>query len=70
MGGYFRYDDRGSDFLESKAVLRLTSACNCWNLDLGVRETTNPDRAEALMNFTFFGLGDIAQGFSFGDLRR
>lgn len=66
LGGYTRFDERASEFFENRAALRLTSACNCWNLDLGFSERLNPNESRGLVTFTFTGLGDITQNLGFG----
>lgn len=60
-GYYARYDQMTQEFIEQMAVLRLTSSCDCWHFDIGLRETLNPDKESFLLRFTFGGLGDISQ---------
>lgn len=61
VGYYTRYDDRSEEFIENRVALRIASYCDCWHLDLGWSEGTNPDRGDFTVNFTFVGLGDISQ---------
>lgn len=64
--GYFgRYDDKSDEFIENTGAIRLLSACNCWSLDLGFSQRTNPDRDKVMATFTFTGLGDITQDIPF-----
>lgn len=63
-GGYTRYDGRESEFIENRLGVRLSSACDCWHFDLGLRDTINPDRQAVLISFTFGGLGNVAQSFT------
>lgn len=61
LGYYGRYDAEASDFIEQALALRLMSACNCWHIDVGMSERTNPDKQQVNFRFTFAGLGDITQ---------
>lgn len=64
--GYFgRYDDKTDEFIENSGAIRLLSACNCWSLDLGFSQRTNPDRDKVMATFTFTGLGDVTQDLPF-----
>lgn len=67
LGAYTRFDDRDHEFIETRFAFRLTSACNCWHLDLGVSDEINPDKRRAIASFTFKGLGDITQDIGFGE---
>lgn len=63
--GYFtRFDNQQSDFIENRAALRLYSSCNCWKVDLGYADQTNPDQQSVLLTLTLVGLGDVNQGMS------
>jgi hypothetical protein len=60
--GYFsRYDETAEDFIEQAGAVRYYSSCNCWHVDVGVSERTNPDRQQLNMRFTFTGLGALTQ---------
>jgi lipopolysaccharide assembly outer membrane protein LptD (OstA) len=60
--GYFsRYDETATDFIEQAGALRYYSSCNCWHVDVGVSERTNPDRQQLNFRFTFTGLGAVTQ---------
>jgi LPS-assembly protein len=61
VGYYMFYDDKARDVVETKGLLRYINPCRCWSLDLGFRETLNPQRQQVLLTFTFTGLGDITQ---------
>jgi len=63
LGYYARFDELHSEIVESRAVIRLTNPCKCWHLDLGFSDTSNPDKQQVLITFTFGGLGDISQNF-------
>ena len=64
LGSFVRYNTLEGTMVESAFAMRLLSACNCWNLDLGIANTTNPDNQRFTVNFNLAGLGDIAQNFS------
>ncbi len=60
--GYFtRFDSPSGTFIDNMAAIRISSACNCWYLDLGYSQETNPNREKYLVSFTFGGLGGITQ---------
>lgn len=69
IGGYTNFDDDESEFIENRVGLRVISSCNCWHMDIGLSDRTNPDKKQAFVSFTFAGLGDITQDFGF-DKRR
>ncbi len=52
-----RYDVVTNTFLGSTYSLRLVSACDCWILDAGVVQKTNPSETQALLQFSLFGFG-------------
>lgn len=51
-----RYDVVESQFLDQHYGLRLLSQCDCWALDLGFTDRTNPDEIEAKIELTLLGL--------------
>ncbi len=59
FGYYTRYDDSIKKFIEQRAGVRLSSACNCWNFDVLVSDQTNPDNTKLTFNITLMGLGEI-----------
>lgn len=63
-----RYDVVESQFLDQHYGLRLLSQCDCWALDLGFTDRTNPDEIEAKVELTLLGL---TQGnpFAFDTIR-
>jgi lipopolysaccharide assembly outer membrane protein LptD (OstA) len=65
-GYYTRFDDQDSEFVETGVGLRLLGDCDCWHMDLGFQNRSNPDKNLVLVSVTLRGLGDIAQRFSVG----
>ena len=51
----------GPHFLERDYLLRIISRCNCWVLQAGVADKTNPDERLFRVQFTLFGLGSIGR---------
>ena len=47
----------GPHFLERDYLLRLISRCNCWVLEAGVADKTNPDERLFRFQLTLLGLG-------------
>jgi hypothetical protein len=41
--------------------VRLISRCNCWVLQAGVSDKTNPDERLFRVQFTLFGLGSLGR---------
>jgi lipopolysaccharide assembly outer membrane protein LptD (OstA) len=65
--GYFaRYDSEAKKFIDQIGALRFANECNCWHLDVGFSDRTNPDQQQFNIRFTFAGIGDITQGFMYG----
>jgi hypothetical protein len=52
----------GPHFLERDYLLHLVSRCNCWVLDAGVADKTNPDERLFRIQFTLVGLGSVGSG--------
>lgn len=63
LGYYSRWDDQIQSFIEQRGGIRITSACNCWMLDLLVTDQTNPDDTRVSFNVTLMGLGEIGNTF-------
>jgi LPS-assembly protein len=63
LGYYSRWDDQIRDFIEQRGGIRITSACNCWMLDLLVADQTNPDDTRVSFNLTLLGLGELGNTF-------
>jgi hypothetical protein len=51
----------GPHFLERDYFVRLISACNCWLLEAGVADKTNPDERLFRVQFTLVGLGSFGK---------
>jgi LPS-assembly protein len=51
----------GPHFLERDYFVRLISACNCWVLEAGVADKTNPDERLFRVQFTLVGLGSFGK---------
>lgn len=62
LGYYARYDAASRDFIENAGALRFQGSCNCWYIDVGVSERTNPDNQQYNIRFGVPGLGDLRQG--------
>jgi LPS-assembly protein len=54
-----RYDFPGSEFVESGGGFRITSACDCWAIDLGMINRVNPDETEVRVAIELKGLGGL-----------
>jgi hypothetical protein len=52
-----RYNIRDASFLEKHFGLRVLSACNCWSLDLGLTDKSNPNEIEFRAQLNLVGLG-------------
>ena len=65
LGCYARYDLPTKTYLESRAAVRFTGRCDCWGVDVGVLQRTNPDKEVFFLSFTFGALGAISQGFDY-----
>ncbi|MCB0323421.1 MAG: hypothetical protein KDD69_07595 [Bdellovibrionales bacterium] len=68
LGYYSRYDDLEGEFIEQKAGIRMSSACNCWVFDVDVADKINPDETKFSFNVTLVGLGELGNTF-FSSLR-
>ncbi len=64
LGYYARYNESKNDFIDNQFALRISSECNCWDLDLGFRERINPNSKDFIATITLKGLGALNQGFS------
>ena len=51
----------GPHFLERDYLVRLISRCNCWVLEAGVSDKTNPDERLFRVQFTLVGLGSFGK---------
>ncbi|MCW5893816.1 MAG: LPS-assembly protein LptD [bacterium] len=52
----------GPGFLERDYLFRLISKCNCWAIEAGVAEKTNPDETIFRLQITLLGLGSYGSG--------
>jgi LPS-assembly protein len=57
-----RYDIDEGSFLENYVGLQLFSSCDCWALNLGVIDTSNPNEVQVQAQFTLAGLGSSTVG--------
>lgn len=58
--GFFyagRYDLIRTRFLDNHFGLRLISTCDCWAVDVGLTDRSNPNEIEARVQITLVGLG-------------
>lgn len=61
-----RYDVQNDRVLENTIGLRWISRCDCWALDAGFTDKTNPDEIEFRLQLTLVGLGapvSVGRGF-------
>lgn len=56
----------GPHFQEQTFLVRLLSRCNCWVLDIGVRDRFDTDSTDAVVQFTLVGLGGGGTGGASG----
>lgn len=61
-----RFDIRRGRFFENHFGLRLLSSCDCWSLDLGFTDKSNPNELEFLAQLRLVGLGSFGTGSRFG----
>lgn len=66
-GYYTRFDIDSSEFIEQQIAFRIMSACDCWHVDLGFSDKTNPDRQKVILSFTLGDIGGITQSFGVGN---
>jgi hypothetical protein len=52
----------GSRFLERNYLVRVISRCNCWVVEAGVSDKTNPDERLFRVQLTLVGLGSFGEG--------
>jgi len=57
-----RYDVLNNRFLENYVGMRLLSSCDCWTLNVGFKQTTNPNEVQLQAQFTLAGLGAASPG--------
>ena len=56
-----RYDLTTDAFLGRDYLVRVISRCNCWVIQAGVSDKTNPDERLFRVQFTLFGLGSFGR---------
>ena len=63
IGAYYDplYDIAAGKMLSAEYGLRLKSTCNCWALDFGITNTTNPNELQFQFELTLGGLGSFGQ---------
>jgi LPS-assembly protein len=61
-----RYDITENRFLENHFGFRYISACDCWSIDIGVTDKSNPNETEVRAQLTLVGLGSTG-GFGLGN---
>ena len=66
-GYYARYDIDDNDFIEQQIAFRILSSCDCWHVDLGFSDKTNPDRQKVILSFTLGDFGGITQSVGVGN---
>lgn len=59
IGYYTRFDEEASKFIEHRAGLRIKSSCNCWTMDIILRDRSNPDQRAYFVSLTLPGLGSL-----------
>lgn len=52
-----RYDVVTNEFRDRYVGLKLLSQCNCWALEVGLTDRTNPQEIEASVRFSLVGFG-------------
>ena len=66
-GYYTRFDVDDSEIIEQQIAFRILSSCDCWHVDLGFSDKTNPDRKKVILSFTLGDFGGITQSFGVGN---
>lgn len=68
IGGIYatRYDILENRFLENFVGMRYISTCDCWSIDLGVSDTSNPNEVQLRAQVSLLGFGSAT---SFGGTR-
>jgi len=61
-----RYNVRDASFLEKHFGLRVLSSCNCWNLELGLTDKSNPNELEFRAQLNLVGLGSAGPESGWG----
>jgi lipopolysaccharide assembly outer membrane protein LptD (OstA) len=59
IGGIYatRYDIKENRFLENYFGVRWVSSCDCWSLDIGLSDTSNPNEVQLRAQVNLVGLG-------------
>ena len=58
-GFYGRYDFVGNRFVEKGGGIRLSSKCDCWNIEIGVIDRVSPDELQVRVQVELKGLASI-----------
>jgi LPS-assembly protein len=61
-----RYNIRDASFLEKHFGLRVLSSCDCWNLELGFSDKSNPNEIEFRAQLNLVGLGSAGPESTWG----
>src|SRR5262249_52056479 len=63
MGVFFgpSYDIANNDLQSAEYGVRIKSTCDCWDVDVGVRQSINPDETAVQFMVTLGGIGSIGQ---------
>lgn len=61
FGAYGRYDGTNSSWIEDSLAFRFLSSCDCWFVDLGYFNRSNPDNESFQVRFSLLGMGGLNQ---------
>jgi hypothetical protein len=63
MGVFFApsYDIANNDLQSAEYGVRIKSTCNCWDVDIGVTQSINPEETAVQFMVTLGGVGSIGQ---------
>jgi LPS-assembly protein len=56
-----RYEFESERFVEKGGSFRITSACNCWSIDLGILSRVNPDELQMRILVELAGIGGMGE---------
>jgi hypothetical protein len=57
---------RDASIVQSRAAVKILSACECWTVTLSVNKGTNPSRTSVSVSFSLLGLGSGATNLAGG----
>jgi LPS-assembly protein len=55
------YDIAHSQLLSAEYGVRVTSQCNCWDVDVGITQSVNPNETAVQFMVTLGGIGSVGQ---------